>query len=372
MKQSVTQLTQALVAIPSVCKRSNVAISNYLADYLEAHEFTVERLEYNDDNGERKVSLVAKRGSGTGGIGFFSHSDTVDGAEDVWPAFEPHLTEGKLYGRGSCDMKGPLAATILASCQVPVAELRKPVYIIITADEENGFGGAKSVAEQSTTFQQDGWPELGIIAEPTSLEVVYAHKGGYIITVTAHGEAAHSSTDRGISANFLIAPFLAEMAELKTQFMKDSYFMNPEFDPPTNGFNMILTDYGTAPNVTAAKTSCTLGVRSMPDAHTDEAVAMIVNAAERYGFTVTSRGYEPFYTSPDAEVVQLALAATGRGRAITVPYGTDALIFHPYLPLVVLGPGDIAQAHTTDEFIAVTELETSVGIYEMMIRQFSC
>jgi acetylornithine deacetylase len=148
--------------------------------------------------------------------------------------------------------------------------------------------------------------------------------------------------------------------------------MNPEFDPPTNGFNMTLTDYGTAPNVTAAKTTCTLGVRSMPDAHTDEAVAMIIDAAQRYGFTMTRRGYDPFYTSPDAEVVRLALAATGRAHAITVPYGTDALIFHPYLPLVVLGPGDIAQAHTTEEFIAVGELEASVGIYETMIRQCAC
>jgi acetylornithine deacetylase len=370
MTQSVTDLTQRLIAIPSVCQRSNAAISDYLSDLLKAYDFAVERLEY-DDAGERKVSLVAKRGRGTGGIGFFSHSDTVDGAEAVWPAFEPMVAEGRLYGRGSCDMKGPLAATIVAACNVPISALRKPVYIVITADEENGFGGAKSVAERSQTFQQDGWPELGVIAEPTGLQVVYAHKGGYIVTVTAHGKAAHSSTDQGISANFLIAPFLAEMAELKRQFMHDHRFMNAEFNPPTNGFNMTLSDYGTAPNVTAAQTTCTLGLRSMPNADSEEAVAMIVAAAKRYGLTTTSRGYPPFYSSPDAEVVQLALAATGKTRAITVPYGTDALIFHPYLPLVVLGPGDIAQAHTTDEFIAISELEASVGIYETMIRR-SC
>ena len=106
MIPDVIKLTQDLVAIPSVSIDSNVAVSDYLQRLLLALDFEVERLSY-DDNGQEKVSLVARKGSGSGGLGFFSHSDTVPG-DQGWNPHDPVIANGKLYGRGSCDMKGPL------------------------------------------------------------------------------------------------------------------------------------------------------------------------------------------------------------------------------------------------------------------------
>ena len=368
MNIDVLELTGALVAIPSASQRTNVEISNYLKELLESSGFQVEWLEYEDD-GQRKVSLVAKKGEGEGGLGFFSHSDTVPGAEEAWDPYDPVIREGKLYGRGSCDMKGPLAATIAAAARTDASALQAPLFVVVTADEEVGYGGARQVAAESTLLREGGWPAMSVVAEPTQLIPVYAHKGGYHIYVTAHGHSAHTSTDVGISANFLIAPFLAEMAELVGRFKSDEAFMNHEFDPPTNGFNMILNDGGTASNVTAARTQCTLSLRTMPDDHHQEALALITERAKAHNLEVSLRGSGPFYIAPDAPVVQVALAATGLPAAQTVPFGTEALVFQEHTQPVVLGPGNIAQAHTVGEYIDVAQLQQAVDVYARMIER---
>ena len=120
--------------------------------------------------------------------------------------------DDKLYGRGSCDMKGPLAATMVAAGKIDASQLKQPIYIVVTADEEIGLLGAKYVANNSVMLRDDK-PVYGVIAEPTSMIPVYAHKGGQFVTVIAHGTAAHTSTDKGDSATFKLAPFMAEMAE---------------------------------------------------------------------------------------------------------------------------------------------------------------
>ncbi|MEZ4630675.1 MAG: M20/M25/M40 family metallo-hydrolase [Deinococcales bacterium] len=371
----VLKLSQDLIAIPSASQISNRAIGDYLEDLL-SQDFELERLSYFDDRfivdgkAVEKVSLVAKRGQGSGGIAFFSHTDTVPGAEDAWQPYEGMVQDGKLYGRGSCDMKGPLAATLLAAQQMSIRDLKKPVYLILTADEEMGFLGAKQVVGESQLLSL--WPDMGVIAEPTCLRPVYAHKGGHHIIVTAHGLAAHTSTDQGISANFLIAPFLAEMAEMAKIFKTDSSFMNPEFSPPTNGFNMTLSDGNCAANVTAAKTICTLNFRDMPQSRSQDIIEMISRKAQNYGFEVEARGFEAFYTDPQSEIIKLSLLATGTDKAIAVPYGTEALIYQDHLPLVILGPGDIAQAHTVGEWIELRQLTEAQHIYQSMIRQYCC
>lgn len=366
MQQDVIDLTKKLISIPSASQISNVEISDYLHALLEEGGFTVERLEYDDD-GARKVSLVAKKGSGAGGLGFFSHSDTVPGAEEFWDPYDPVLKEGKLYGRGSCDMKGPLAATLAAALPVDAATLCAPIFIVVTADEEIGYGGAKQVFAESSLLNDAGWPATAVVAEPTQLIPVYAHKGGYHIDVTAHGRAAHTSTGKGISANFLIAPFMAEMAELAERLKTDTRYMNHEFSPPTNGFNMTINDGNSASNVTAARTRCRLSLRSMPNDHHEEIVNMIVERAKAYDFEVSWSGREPFYIEPDAPIVQAALQATGIEAAQTVPFGTEAVVFQEKCQPVVLGPGNIAQAHTVGEYIDAAQLTHAVDVYAKMI-----
>jgi len=368
MHEKVIKLSQELVAIPSETTSSNVAISDFLQRWLEARGFSVERVSYVDTVGEEKFNLIAKQGNGTGGLGFFSHSDTVPGDSREWDPFDPIIQDGKLVGRGSCDMKGPLAATMLASAGIDANRLRKPVYVVITSDEEQGHQGAHYIIEHSTTFQEN-WPEYAVVAEPTGLQPVYAHKGGALITVTAHGKAAHTSTDKGVSANFRIAPFLADMAALVPVFRNTERFKNYEFDPPTNGFNLVVDDGNCRPNVTAAETVAQVSLRLMPNDHREEQIAMIEEKAEAYNLEVDQRIIEPFYINPKADVVQAACRATGIPKAITVPFGTEAEAYQKFTQAVILGPGSIAQAHTMGEWIDIGQLQNTVGVYEKMIEQ---
>ena len=366
MKPDVVQLTKDIVAINSVSAHSNAQVSDLLEETLKGCAFEVERLEYVDDQGERKISLVGRKGAGAGGFGLFSHSDTVPGNEWAWDAFSPVVQDGRLIGRGSCDMKGPLAATVVAAAAVDANQLRHPVFVVITADEEVGGAGARQVAKESVLLNT-AQPPNGIVAEPTGLVPVYAHKGGGSVIVTAHGKAAHTSTDRGISANFLIAPFLAEMAELAEHFKTDDSFKNQEFDPPTNGFNIVLNDGGCRPNVTSAKTVCTVGFRTMPDDRSDDVIALVTERARKHDLDATARKTTPFRIPPESELVRKALEVTGVAEPKTVPYGTDAPFLQDQIQLVILGPGDIAQAHTVGEWIEIDELQRAVDIYERMI-----
>ncbi len=361
-------LSQRLIAMPSPSHESNSHIAAYLADLLGGLGFTVEELSY-ETQGARKVSLVARKGSGAGGLGLFSHTDTVPGDPNGWDPFTPKMEAGRLIGRGACDMKGPLAATLVAAASFPASALRQPLYLVLTADEEVGYGGAKQVVSQSKLLAE-GWPAYGVIAEPTTLLPVYAHKGGTRVTVTAHGRAAHTSTDLGVSANFLIAPFMAEMAELAARFQQDRRYQNDEFSPPTNGFNMTVNDGNTKPNVTAARTVCTVGFRSMPNDHSDEVLAMILDAAARYDLETDWYGFGPFYADRSSPIVQAAVTATGADAPVTVPFGTEAAIFKDYTDLVILGPGDIAQAHTQGEWIEIAQLQRAVDVYRRLITHF--
>ena len=368
MTQDVVQLTKEIVSFESESRHSNVAVTDFLEDTLKKWSFEIERLEYDDENGERKASLVAKKGASIGGFALISHSDTVPGSNWDRDPWTPAVENGRVIGLGACDMKGPMAATMIAAAETESSQLKQPVYIVITSDEESGGYGIKQVVGESELFNTNG-PEFGVIAEPTQMVPVYAHKGGGRVIVTAHGRAAHTSTERGISANFLIAPFLAEMAELSRRVKTDESFMDQEFDPPTNGFNMVLDDGGCRPNVSAAKTTCTLSFRTMPKDNRDELLQIITDTADRYGFESDVSVINPFYTLPDSEIVQHAIQATGATRAETVPYGTDAFFMKAKPQLVVLGPGNIEQAHTNGEWIEIDQLNLAVDVYKKMISR---
>lgn len=361
-------LAQELVAVDSVSRVSSAPVCDVVERFMERHGFEIERLTYRDEAGVRKDSVIGKKGRGAGGLAFYSHVDTVPG--DGWST-DPHrpvVRDDRLIGLGSCDMKGPLAATLCAAAALRHDRLDRAVYVAATADEEVSGGGARQIDRESELYNAE-LPRCGVIAEPTRMVPVYAHKGGARVVVTAHGRAAHTSTDRGVSANLLIAPFLAEVAELAETFRTDESFWNRDFDPPTIGFNMVFTDFGTRPNVSAPKAVCTVAFRPMPDDRTPDVIEMVSERARAHGLQVEARAGTPFRVAPDAEVVRIALAAAGAERPRTVPYGTDAHAFKERVQLVVMGPGDIAQAHTDGEWIEVAQLRRAVDVYRRMARE---
>jgi acetylornithine deacetylase len=250
------------------------------------------------------------------------------------------------------------------------SELARPVYVVCTADEEIGYGGATSVVALSQLFHGIKTGK-GIIGEPTVLEVVYAHKGAVGFHAISRGRAAHSSTGLGTNANLAIIPFLAEMKKMHDELMTDPRYRNEEFNPPVPGWNIGVNDGNTAVNITAPRSVATVYARPMPGTDIDELICRVRAAAERNGLElkIMCNG-RPMYTDPKSEFVQQVLAVAGRTKPRTVPYGTDGLTFGPHLPLVVCGPGDIAQAHTVDEWIAIEQLEQGTELYVKLIQRF--
>ena len=240
------QYTQELVKFPTVSKVSNAPICDYLQDVLKRLGFTTERIEYTDSAGVNKVNIVGKKGAGSGGMAYFAHTDVVPA--DPWFSsehgpFEPRVNGDKLYGRGSCDMKGSIGS-MLAATELAAAGLREPLYIALTADEEIGYRGAEQVARRSKFFREmvDGQSN-GVVGEPTMLNVVHAHKGTYGFKATSHGKAAHSSTSEGINANLAMIPFLSEMKRIHDETLVYPAWQHEAFDPPGISWNIGINDH---------------------------------------------------------------------------------------------------------------------------------
>ena len=363
-------LTKDLIRFNSISTNSNVPISNHLHDQLDRLGFMIERVHYQDETGIEKVSLVGRKGQGDGGLALLGHSDTVpvDGWEE--DPFEAVIRDDKLYGRGSCDMKGSLTCMLAAAESFNGTGLKSPLYIVFTADEEIGCQGAKEILDRSELFNEFDL-KYGIIGEPTLMQVVRAHKGAVAIRAKAHGQAAHSSTGRGINANLKMIPFLAEMKAIYEELTTDTQYFNDEFDPLFSDWNIGINDGGIAVNMTAPQSLCTVYYRPMPGQDQQALLRRVQQTADRCDIELSiNKSGDPFITSLDSEIIQTAMAATGTREAYTVPYGTDGLVFGEKLDLVVMGPGDIKQAHTVDEWMSLDQFDRAIDVYKEMIHRF--
>ncbi|HAN96426.1 MAG TPA: acetylornithine deacetylase [Planctomycetaceae bacterium] len=367
--------TRRLITFPSPSQESNRLISKYLERKLTKYGFVVERLEYRDAAGTRKVSLVARRGPGNGGLAYFAHSDTVPAEQ--WHSrrygpFRPGTYRERLYGRGACDMKGSIACMLSALQLFQGDKQRAPLYFVVTADEEVGYHGAKQVVAESRFYREMvETGTVGIIGEPTMLEVVHGHKGSCGFRAQTTGRAAHSSTREGINANLAMIPFLAEMKAIHDELESDRKWQDDRFDPPTMSWNIGINDHTAAVNVTAAKSLCTVYFRPLPGIDIEPLIRRVVAAGERMDVHVeVIRSAKPMWTDPESPFVRKALELAHRPASRTVSYGTDGGVFTELEHKIVFGPGSIAQAHTIDEWIAIEQLSLGTELYAKFIRQY--
>jgi acetylornithine deacetylase len=366
-----------LIGFDTVSHRSNRLISKYLEMKLIKHGFIVEKIEYLDESSVRKTNLIAKKGGGAGGLAYCAHSDVVPAKQ--WFSrkhgpFDPFIANDRLYGRGACDMKGSIACMLAAAQNFAWNDLQQPLYFIVTADEEIGFGGAKCVVRESKLFRE--MVESGtraVIGEPTSLDVVHAHKGSVEIRATALGTAGHSAMGKSDNANLRMIPFLTEMKRLYDLTESEPEWQNSEFDPPTLSWNIRVKDDSPALNVTASRSECTMYLRTMPNVDENPILAQIEQAARQHNIqlNIDRRGFV-FYADPQSELVQESLKMLHRQRPLTVAYGTDAGIFSEIEQKIICGPGSILQAHTVDEWISLEQLSLGTEMYAKMIRRWCC
>ncbi|MCA9132015.1 MAG: M20/M25/M40 family metallo-hydrolase [Planctomycetales bacterium] len=376
------ETAQQLIAIESPTDCPNTAVSDFMQERLTALGFAVQRQEYVDLQGIAKVSLAAKREPANGradrqpGIGFFCHSDVV--SVEGWNCpyggpWDGVLREGRLWGRGACDMKGPTAAALAALAQLPLSEQRGPLYFFATGDEECGMSGAQLLAQQSEFLaEMVAQRAVGIIGEPTELRVVNSHKGGCHLNVSSEGIAAHSSLAEGRNANWQLIPYLAYLQQVADRCESDSGLRNESFSPPTLSLNLVLENAPSAANITVGRATCRLFFRPMPGTAWETLLEEMCDVARQMKLQVHCLPpLSPLHTAVESDCVQTALQLLGQAEPQAVSYATDGCCFPQLQELIVLGPGSIAQAHRPDEWIEVQQLLRGVEVYSHLFRHFA-
>lgn len=360
---ATARLAADLIRIDSRSSLSNLPI----ADRIEAElaGFAIERLDYSDANGVQKRCLVAHRG-GPGGLALSGHMDTVPETgwtDDPWSARVD--AAGLLHGLGSVDMKGQVAACLIAARGL-AADV--PVTLLITTDEETTKDGARIIVEKSALAREARLSGI-IVAEPTGMVPIRGHRAHIAFTAVAAGVQAHSSLGIGRNANWALIPFLAEMKTIFETLRDDPAWHDAGYSPVFSDFNIVIDNHGTAVNVTAPVATARIKFRYSRGIDPAPIVAAVQAAADRAGIALhIAREGTPPELPADHPLIALAVAATGRA-ATTVPFGTDASELSALAPCVILGPGTTATAHTPRECVSLADLAEAVPLYRRLLAQ---
>ncbi len=370
---TVEETLAELVAIDSVSSRSNAEIISYLESRCEAAGFNVKRFPHVDDGGVAKINLVAHTSTAEAAIelALVGHTDTVP-YEPTWnEALKLTAKDGKLFGRGACDTKAFVAATVAAIENVDPTQLKKPLALIFTADEEIGCLGAKRLAAAKPFAAR-----YAIVGEPTGLQPMRAGKGYCLAGISVRGREAHSAyPGLGASAIFRAARLIERIERIAEELKSDR---REGFDPPYTTVNVGIINGGSAKNVVAGECHFTLEWRPIPGQQSDHVLNLVKQAVadlQQYDSDFVceidaARADESFETRADSALVQFLEQASGNAPG-TVAFGTEApSMIALGADAVVFGPGDIRVAHRTGEFVPADQLHECLNILRQAIARF--
>jgi acetylornithine deacetylase len=363
-----------LIAFPTISSDSNLELIAHAADRLGA--LGAETRVLVDETGS-KANLFATLGpERDGGIVLSGHSDVVPVADQDWSAdpFAMREADGRLYGRGACDMKGFIAAVLAVAPLFASRQLSRPLHVCLTYDEEVGCLGARKLVGDLAAM--DIRPSLAIIGEPTEMRIIEGHKGCCEYTTVFRGLEGHGSVpDAGVNAVEYAVRYVARLMELR-EVLKARTPDGSRFEPPWTTLQVGRLAGGVAHNVIPGLASVDWELRPVSEAdrhficeQVDAYVAGELLPAMRavHGTADIVRhvigevaGLEPV---DDNEARRIVAALTGANGADVVSFGTEAGLFQQFgMSAVVCGPGSIAQAHKPDEFVEVSQLEACIGM----------
>lgn len=369
-------MIQQLIATPSVScidpkiDQSNLPVIHLLANWLSELGFQVEELVVA--NG--KANLIATLGSGSGGLILAGHTDTVPYDENRWQHNPFKLTEkdGKYYGLGTSDMKAFLALAIEAAISFEKQEYKQPLIILATSDEETTMAGAKALVDAGKPAAR-----YAVIGEPTGMKPIRMHKGIMMEAIRITGLAGHSSNPAyGHNAleamHLVITELLIWRNELQQQYN------NHLFEVPVPTMNLGHIHGGDNPNRICGACELHIDIRPLPGMSLEnlrhELKKRLQNIMPEHGFKLELfplfSGIPSMETPAESKLVKAAEKLTGT-QASSVAFGTEA----PYLTemgidTIVLGPGDIAQAHQPDEYLDINRIQPTVELLKKLIYQF--
>lgn len=347
-------------------------VAKVLKDHMEAHGLSCVSV-----GPSKRPNLIFSSHDGEkGDLVIHGHMDTVPiGDPESWSydPFTSEVVDGKLYGRGSCDMKGPVAALAETLILYTEEKHNKPLVMLATSDEESGCSGAEAVAASG---KLDG-VKYGVCAEPTSLGILVGEKGLFWSRIVAKGKSAHGSRPgEGLNAITACMDAIKILMDEPYPYTEDELLGNPTM-------NLGMITGGIKINVVPARCEARLDMRIVKDQDPDTLLTLMNSRLESAGLSDQVHveyihGKPSVLTPIDSKIVGIAQGVveniTGTAPPLaTATYGTDCSVLQPKVGIqhVICGPGSIEQAHQPDEFIPLKELYQSVDIYLEIAQQFS-
>lgn len=376
------EMIDALIAFDTTSRNSNLALINFVRDYLSAHG--VESTLIHDETGE-KANLFATIGPEVdGGVVLSGHTDVVpvDGQDWSSDPFQVDERDGRLYGRGTADMKSFSAIALALLPRMQAAGLQKPIHLALSYDEEVGCIGARSLAEHLGGLKSR--PQAVIVGEPTDMKAVDAHKGGNSFYTSVHGLEGHSSaTQDGVNTIFYAAQLIGFLQNLAEEMKQEQY--NERFNPPYTTVHVGTIQGGTALNIIPKETKFVWEFRDVPghdpaatlqrfeDFAQNEVLPQMRAVYDKADIVTEQRAKIPPLLPEEGSTAEaLVLALIGSNQTYAVSYGTEAGLFQGAgVPTVVCGPGNIREAHKPDEYVELSQIDACTDFMHKLIAHLS-
>ncbi len=380
------EILSHLVSFPVLGGESNLPIAEWIEAYLTQHG--VDFVNVPNEEGTKR-SIHCRIGPAVdGGVILSGHTDVVPVEGQPWNTDPFVLTDGndgKLYARGSCDMKGFIACCLAALPEMKAADLKKPIYFAFSYDEEIGCIAAPALAADINNHYEEK-PAYAIIGEPSMMQPIVGQKGIVIYKTTLNGSAGHSSRIRTEVSAIHEASRLILWLEAKMNALIDSGHVDERFTPPHSTIHSGVFEHsGIAPNVVSDRASFYWDVRVIPmdkgaeikaefDEHCKQVESELQQRFPEFKIdTVEAHPDVPALDTPDhLPVVDFIKDVSGINETGTVAYAAEAGQFaEAGFQSVICGPGDIAQAHRANEFIAKEQLDKGVAFMERLVKKLS-
>jgi acetylornithine deacetylase len=376
------KLLERLIAFDTTSRNSNLALIEWVEAYLGARGIESHRAPNAAGD---KTNLYALFGPPVaGGVVLSGHTDVVPIDGQSWSSDPFKLTQkgDRFYGRGTADMKSFLALALAHVDTALAARLRRPIILAFSYDEEVGCLGAPSMIADLVRMVPP--PQAVIVGEPTNMKIVSGHKGISTFVVEVEGLEAHSSqTQQGVSAIMAALPLM----ELVATMAREAGAHNPAdclFTPAHPTMTIGIVEGGTAVNILARRCQFIWDLRCPPDVDGEPYIARFMEAAAQIDADIKSRAPEggvrvtrrsstpPFAIDRDSAAEKLVRRLTGDNGMAAAAYAAEAGLFQRAgFSVVLCGPGDIAQAHQADEWIAQEQLELGAAFMRNLIADLA-
>jgi acetylornithine deacetylase len=377
---------ERLVSIDTTSRRPNSELIELVRDALAARG--IASTLTHDARGQWAnlfATIPARDGETNGGVVLSGHTDVVpvDGQDWSSDPFKPEVRDGRLYGRGTCDMKGFIGAALALVPEMQAAQLAKPIHLALSFDEEIGCAGAPYMIAD---LQRRGVrPDGCIVGEPTSMRPIVAHKGINAYRCCVRGHAAHSSlTPNGLNAIEYAARLICHIRDLADAMRCDGPF-DADYDVPFTTAQTSTIEGGNAINTVPAECRFAFEFRNLPTLDPSTIFARIEHYAQTVLLPQMRREHPDaaieftriasapgLDASEQAAITALVRALTGERGTRKVAYGTEAGLFaNAGVPSIVCGPGDIAQAHKPDEYVELAQLAACEAFLRKLIHSMT-